>query len=115
MEDLKRSVQLQIEDTIETLQLRILLNQQSLGEEIPAMSELNEAIRYYKTVKTNEGEAEEVIEECNNAISKLKILRDFLPRIPLGAAVSLFNNYERYGLEGFQQQLNGQMNRQTSP
>ena len=105
IENLKKGILLQIEETIETLQLRMMLNQQTIHKEIARLPELKEAYEYSKSILVQNQQATDVIKECETAIDKLTLLKKHLPDLPFDSTVSFLNNYEYYTLEKFNTSL----------
>ena len=74
IENLKKGILLKIGDTLETLQLRLMLNQETIVNEENISPTLKEAIDLYKSVAQQNQQAHRVIQECEDTIEKLLLL-----------------------------------------
>lgn len=104
-ENLKKGILLKIDDTLETLQLRLLLNQETIVSEEQMNPSLRDAIDYYQSITKQNKQATNVIQECQDTIEKLLLLKKYATDLSIDAIVNLHNNYEAFSKVSFQQKL----------
>lgn len=105
IENLKKGILLKIGDTLETLQLRLMLNKETIVNEENISPTLKEAIDFYKSVAQQNQQANRVIQECEDTIEKLLLLKKHSPDLSLDSMVKLYNNYEAFPKADFQKEL----------
>lgn len=116
IENLKKGIILKIGDTLETLQLRLMLNRETIVDEENISPALKEAIDFYKSVTQQNQQAHQVIQECEDTIEKLLLLRKHSPDLSIDTMVKLYNNYEAFPMSDFQKELwNNLEIRQSTP
>ena len=105
IEHLKKGILLKIGDTLETLQLRLMLNKETIINEENISPTLKEAIDFYKGVAQQNQQANQVIQECEDTIEKLLLLKKHSPDLSIDSMVKLYNNYEAFPKADFQKEL----------
>lgn len=105
IENLKKGILLKIGDTLETLQLRLILNRETIVSEENISPTLKEAIGFYKRVTQQNQQANRVIQECEDTIEKLLLLKKHSPDLSIDSMVKLYNNYEAFPKADFQKEL----------
>jgi hypothetical protein len=105
IEYLKKGILLRIGDTLETLQLRLMLNQETIVNEENISPTLKEAIDFYKSITQQNQQANQVIQECEDTIEKLLLLKKHSPDLSIDSMVKLYNNYEAFPKAAFQKEL----------
>jgi hypothetical protein len=105
IENLKKGILLRIGDTLETLQLRLMLNQETIVNEENISPTLKEAIDFYKSITQQNQQANQVIQECEDTIEKLLLLKKHSPDLSIDSMVKLYNNYEAFPKAAFQKEL----------
>ncbi len=115
IENLKKGMLVKIGDTLETLQLRLMLNKETIVNEENISPTLKEAIDFYKSVTQQNRQAHRVIQECEDTIEKLLLLKKHSADLSIDAMVKLYNNYEAFPMADFQKELWNNLGiRQTS-
>ena len=104
-DNLKKGILLKIEDTLETLQLRLFLNKETIVNEENLTPTLKDAIDFYKSISLQNQQAHLVIKECEDTIEKLLLLKKYFSDLPLDAAVHLYSSYEGSPMPAFQQRV----------
>jgi len=104
-DNLKQGILLKIEDTLETLNLRLLLNKETIIVEDNLTPTLRGAIDFYRKISKQNQQAHLVIKECEDTIEKLLLLKKYFSDLSLDAAVHLYNNYEGSPMPAFQQRV----------
>ena len=104
-DNLKKGILLKIEDTLETLQLRLFLNKETIVNEENLTPTLKEAIDFYQSISLQNQQAHLVIKECEDTIEKLVLLKKYFSDLSLDAAIHLYNNYEGSPMPAFQQRV----------
>ncbi|MFK8006744.1 MAG: hypothetical protein AB8H03_10245 [Saprospiraceae bacterium] len=105
IENLKKGILLKIGDTLETLQLRLMLNKETIINEENITPTLKEAIDFYKNITQQNQQANRVIQECEDTIEKLLLLKKHSPDLSIDSMVKLYNNYEAFPKADFQKEL----------
>jgi len=105
IENLKKGILLKIGDTLETLQLRLMLNKDTIINEENISPTLKEAIDFYKNVTQQNQQAHKVIQECEDTIDKLLLLQEHSSDLSIDTMVKLYNNYEAFPKADFQREL----------
>jgi len=114
-DNLRKGILLKIDDTLETLKLRLMLNKETIIPEDSTSASLQEAIQYYQEIATQNQQAQNVIQECENTIDKLLLLKKQSSVLSLDAIIHFYNNYKEIHLVDFQKQLQGALKvRQSS-
>lgn len=115
IEDLKKGILLKIDDTLETLQLRLMLNKDTIVSEQNESTALREAIELYRSIAQQNQEAHLAIKECEESIAKLLLLKKYTADLSLDAIVSLYNNSKVLSMPEFQRNLTDKLSvRQSS-
>ncbi|MFK7775238.1 MAG: hypothetical protein AB8F94_24075 [Saprospiraceae bacterium] len=109
IENLKKGILLKIGDTLETLQLRLMLNRETIVNEENISPTLKEAIDFYKSIAQQNQQANRVIQECEDTIEKLLLLKKHSPDLSINTMVKLYNNYEAFPKADFQKELRNSM------
>jgi len=104
-DNLKKGILLKIEDTLETLQLRLFLNKETIVNEENLTPTLKDAIDFYQSISFQNQQAHLVIKECEDTIEKLLLLKKYFSDLSLDAAIHLYNNYEGAPMPAFQQRV----------
>lgn len=104
-DNLKKGILLKIEDTLETLQLRLMLNKETIITDERVSPTLKEAIDFYQSVAKQNQQANLVIKECEDTIEKLLLLKKYTSDLSINAIVSLYNNSKGFSVTDFQRQL----------
>ncbi len=104
-DNLKQGILLRIEDTLETLNLRLLLNKETIVTEENLTPTLKDAIDFYRNISQQNQQAHLVIKECEDTIEKLLLLKKYFSDLSLDAAIHLYNNYEGSPMPAFQQRV----------
>jgi len=112
-ENLKKGILLKIEDTLETLQLRLMLNRETIVNE-EEDSSLQEALDLYRKVTQQNKQANLVIKECEETIEKLLLLKKYNPDLSIDSFVVLYNNYEGLSINQFQHKLMAKLGKRQS-
>ncbi|HFC00842.1 MAG TPA: hypothetical protein ENJ53_08580 [Phaeodactylibacter sp.] len=102
---LKKGILLKIDDKLETLQLRLMLNKATIIQKDNMSSSLKEAIEFYQSINTQNNQAHRVIKECNDTIQKLLLLKKHSTHLSIDHIINLYNNYEKIPIENFEQAL----------
>ena len=105
IENLKKGILLKIGDTLETLQLRLMLNKETIVNEENISPTLKEAIDYYRSVAQQNQQATRVIKECEDTIEKLLMLKEHSSDLSIDTMVKLYNNYKAFPKADFQKEL----------
>lgn len=113
-DNLKQGILLKIEDTLETLQLRVVLNKETIINEEKISPTLKEAMDYYRNITAQNQEANLAIKECEDTIEKLLLLKKYFPDLSLDAIVNLHTNYESFSMTAFQQKVFEKLGRRLS-
>ena len=101
----KKGIAIQIEDTINTMQLRLQLNQQAINTQLNRSAFIDDGLDFIHAITDKKHQANLVIEDCKVTIDKLLLLKKSLAQLTCIKAARLLKNYEKYSLENFQQQL----------
>jgi len=106
-DNLKQGILLRIEDTLETLNLRLSLNKETIviEEKENLTPTLKDAIDFYRNISQQNQQAHLVIKECEDTIEKLLLLKKYFSDLSLDAAIHLYNNYEGSPMPAFQQRV----------
>ena len=99
----KKGIALQIDDTINTMQLRLQLNQQAINTQSNKTTYMDDGLDFIHAITNKKHQANNVIEECKLTIAKLLLLKKSLPQLSCIKAARLLKNYEKYSLENLQQ------------
>ena len=108
-EDLKKGILIKINDTLETLKLRLMLNKETIVLEKNEDKHLKEAIEFYQNIALQNKQAKSVIQECELTINKLELLKKHLTDLSLDAILHFYHNYETVTMATFKKQLNLQI------
>ena len=103
--DLKKGILLKINDTLDTLQLRLTLNKETIILQEQVDPTLKEAVEFYQNIALQNEQAKKVIKECEETIEKLQLLKNHFADLSLDAIVNLYHNYEAFTMATFQQKL----------
>lgn len=104
-ENLKKGILLKIGDTLETLELRLMLNKETIITEENMSPSLKDAIELYQSVAKQNKQAHKVIQECEDTIEKLLLLKKYSSDLSLDTMVKLYNNYEAFPKMDFQKEV----------
>ena len=102
---LKKGILLKIDDKLETLQLRLMLNQETITQKENLSSTLQEAITFYQSITQQNQQAHGVIKECNDTIQKLLLLKKHSSNLSIDNMINLYNNYEKISIDSFEKTL----------
>ena len=109
----KKGIALQIDDTINTMQLRLQLNQQAINTQLNRSTYIDDGMDFIHAITDKKHQANLVIEECKLTIDKLLLLKKSLAHLTCIKAARLLKTYENYSLENFQHQLTVQIESRT--
>jgi len=101
----KKGIALQIDDTINTMQLRLQLNQQAINTQRNRSNYIDDGLDFIHAITDKKHQAKLVIEECKMTIDKLLLLKKSLAQLTCLKAARLLKNHKDYSLESFRQQL----------
>lgn len=113
-ENLKKGILVKIEDTLETLQLRLMLNRETIVNEQTDSPSLKEALDLYRKVTQQNQQASLVIKECEETIEKLLLLKKYNSDLSIDSFIVLYNNYEGLSKNQFQQKLTEKLGKRQS-
>ena len=105
----KKGIALQIDDTINTMQLRLQLNQQAINTQLNKTTYTDDGLDFIHAITNKKQQANQVIAECKLTIEKLLLLKNSLPKLSCLKAARLLKNYEKYSVEILQQQITAQI------
>ena len=101
----KKGIALQIDDTIDTMTLRLQLNQQAIKTQLNRSTYVDDGLDFIHAITDKKHEAHLVIEECKLTIEKLLLLKKSLTELTCLKAARLLKNHEKYSLENFSNQI----------
>ena len=105
----RKGIALQIDDTINTMQLRLQLNQQAINTQLNRSAYDNDGLDFIHAITDKKHQANLVIKECEATIEKLLLLKNSLSKLSCIKAARLLKNYEKYSRDNFAQQINIQI------
>lgn len=105
----KKGIALQIDDTINTMQLRLQLNRQAINTQLNRSAYDNDGLDFIRAITDKKHQANLVIKECKVTIEKLLLLKKSLPKLSCIKAARLLKNYDNFSKENFTQQINIQI------
>ena len=101
----QKGIALQIEENINTMQLRLQLNQQAINTQLNKTTYVDDGLDFIHAITNKKHQANQVIAECKITIEKLLLLKKSLPKLSCLKAARLLKNHEKYSLESLQQQI----------
>jgi len=109
-EELKKGIFLKINDKLETLRLRLLLNKETIRMPNSIDPSLKEAVEFHRHITQQNKQANYVIQECEETIEKLHLLKNHFADLSLDVIVNLYNNYETFTMATFESKLLSKLN-----